>query len=662
MGRATLLSLGFDVARRGGRAGMARLLLMTAGLCVGATLILGAFGVNQAIDARHRREIARTGEEGEGLRGDVTLIWPLGTTFRGERVLSIAVMSRGDGPVPAGIPRIPSPGEAFVSPSLGALLETPAGALLRRRVPGKVVGVIGDEGLLYPGEMIGYVSPPASVQGRVSDAVPIANFTKIRSTKGTVDTTRLALLSVLGLAFLAPIALFLLIVIRVGSMARERTWAAMRLVGATRVQIRLIAAVEVGLAAFGGSLLALPFFLWISPLFELIPITDYRWFSSDVRPTISSALLVVAGLPILSVLVTVSSLRKVNMSPLGVVRPVSRRPRTTVPLVVLMSGLASLLAVGLRPNSIELNALLLAMLVLGIAGVLGGALAVAPGVAWQAARRVAAAGPRPSVLLGARRLQLEPRETTRMVGGIALLVTLVSLVQTVALTSGSEDMSGNEPLDLATTDVLAVAHGREGMLSRLGSVHGVLAVRPTRRLSDGSVCAKPCAAILSTDGDPATVERVRNKLAWTGSAETTSEMRSSAAKTNALSVVGLTELAILLIFIVTSAGLLVSVVESLAERKRPFAILSAVGVPIGVLRGAVMVQAAFPLIAGIVVGGTAGLLSSWMLLRALSEPTVLPIAATLRIGAAAVAVGLAVSLAATPWLSSLRRPEYLRRE
>jgi hypothetical protein len=527
-------------------------------------------------------------------------------------------------------------------------------------VPGNVVGVIRDEGLLYPGEMIGYVSPPNTLQERVSEAVPIANFTRVQSTKRPVDLTRVALLSVLGLAFLAPIVLFLLIVIRVGSMARERTWAAMRLVGATRAQIRLIAAVEVGLAAFGGSLLAVPFYLWVSSLFELIPITDYRWFSSDVRPTFSSALLVVVGLPALSVLVTVSSLRKVNVSPLGVVRPVSRRPRTTIPLAVLMGGLALLLAVGLRPRTIELNALLLAMLVVGIAGVLVGALAIAPGLAWQASRRVAATGARPSILLGARRLQLEPRETSRMVGGIALLVTLVSLVQTVALTSGSGRVWGKDGLDLATTDVLAVAHGHEGMLSRLGSVRGVLSVRPTRRLADGSVCAEPCAAILGTDGNPATVERVRNRLAWIGSAETSSETRSSAASTNALSLVGLTELAIVLILIVTSAGLLVSVVDSLAERKRPLAILSAVGVPVGVLRGAVTVQTAFPLIAGIVVGSAAGLLSSWMLLRALSEPVLLPVAATLRIAAVAIAVGLAASFAATPWLRSLRRPEYFR--
>lgn len=185
-------------------------------------------------------------------------------------------------------------------------------------------------------------------------------------------------------------------------------------------------------------------------------------------------------------------------------------------------------------------------------------------------------------------------------------------------------------------------------------------MRPTRRLADGSVCAKPCAAILGTDGDPATIERVRNQLAWTGSAETSSEIRSSTARTNALELVGLTELAILLIFIVTSAGLLVSVVESLVERKRPFAILSAVGVPTGVLRGAITVQAVFPLVAGIGVGGAAGLLSSWLLLRALDEPTVLPIAATLRIAAAAVAVGLTISVSATPWLRSVCRPEYLR--
>ena len=76
------------------------------------------------------------------------------TTFRDDRVRGRLLRPEGpDAPLPPGVARLPGPGELVVSPALARRLRDP---LLRDRIPGRVVGTIGDAGLVGPAELAYY--------------------------------------------------------------------------------------------------------------------------------------------------------------------------------------------------------------------------------------------------------------------------------------------------------------------------------------------------------------------------------------------------------------------------------------------------------------------------------------------------------------------------
>ncbi|KOT38901.1 hypothetical protein ADK84_16070, partial [Streptomyces sp. NRRL WC-3701] len=81
----------------------------------------------------------------------------VGSQFRGDRVDGRLLRPEGSHPVlPPGVDKMPGRGEAVVSPALKELLESPDRELLHDRLPYRVVGTIGQAGVIGPSEYYYY--------------------------------------------------------------------------------------------------------------------------------------------------------------------------------------------------------------------------------------------------------------------------------------------------------------------------------------------------------------------------------------------------------------------------------------------------------------------------------------------------------------------------
>jgi hypothetical protein len=212
--------------------------------------------------------------------------------------------------------------------------------------------------------------------------------------------------------------------LRVGSVARDRRLASLRLAGATPRDVRVIAAVEAGGAAIAGGLLAGPVYLFVWLLAGVLPPAGARMLDApDALDLLAWAVLVpLAG--IAGAFAGAAVHGRAVVEPLGV----RRRSRPPAPgpasLAVLMSGVVLVVAVmvGLplvADHSDQLGLLILAMIGLLLAAFAGGPRLVLACARLLGRRRGAEA------LLAGRHLRADARSAGRVAG--VLLVCGIAL-------------------------------------------------------------------------------------------------------------------------------------------------------------------------------------------------------------------------------------------
>ncbi len=145
----------------------------------------------------------------------------------------------------------------------------------------------------------------------------------------------LVLLTVPVLAFAAQCA-------RLGAPARDRRLAAYRLAGATPRQAVWLAGAETGVAAVAGSAVGLVVYVVLRSLLDHPDANGQLLVPADVLPPLWSIVLISAGLPVLASLAAAWLMRKVIITPLGVVRRV-RRDRAPRPWPGVMVAIALLI-------------------------------------------------------------------------------------------------------------------------------------------------------------------------------------------------------------------------------------------------------------------------------------------------------------------------------
>jgi hypothetical protein len=493
---ASTLGLGLRLAVGRGRPGLIRLMLMTAGVALGVALVTGGLGIAPALDARRAREFARIPAFPGTFEGSFEdapppadhLLWSPSSDRIGDRgLVRFTVAGVGAAPVPPGLSRLPKEGEKVVSPALARMLSTPLGRIASERIPGRVIGLVGPEGLLHPDELVVYVGArPASLRSEHAyRAIGFGEDSGHRRDPIPLDVKVLIVVGVVGL--LVPTLVFVVTSTRLSAASRERRLAAMRLVGATPGQTRLVAAVESGVSAVAGSVLGVLLFFAFRPVVARISLGGYQWFPSDIAPPVGQVLAVLIAAPLLAVLATLVGLRRLMVSPLGVARRARVRRAGPVRLVLLAAGLAGLGLCWMAREAIREGG---SSSLLAVGGsffvVLVGVAAVAPWLGAAAAPLLTLGERGLGALVGARRLQADPTAAGRVVGAMSLLVCAAGVVLAL-VPPAIERRTTESDIAMDLPPAAVAVEGSTPVDSRsigraLRSVEGVAAVAPLSAL------------------------------------------------------------------------------------------------------------------------------------------------------------------------------------
>jgi NADH:ubiquinone oxidoreductase subunit 3 (subunit A) len=231
-----------------------------------------------------------------------------------------------------------------------------------------------------------------------------------------------------GVLVTVPALLLLYQAVRLGSATRDRRLAALRVVGATGPEARVLGAVEVGLPAAVGALLGAGAYGLVQlvlgdPGVPVDPDSDstmssFRLLPTSVRPSWLEVLLVVAAVTVVGAAIGWRTSRLVTTTPMAVTRRQARPAPTPWGLVAVA---AAALVLFLTWTSDQFGAIVLlgsvAVATLGVTG-------LAPWLGHRTARLVETRTRSSTMLLAARRVVTDPRAAGRAaaaVGAVALV-------------------------------------------------------------------------------------------------------------------------------------------------------------------------------------------------------------------------------------------------
>ncbi|MFE1348591.1 FtsX-like permease family protein [Streptomyces sp. NPDC058757] len=474
------LALGARFATGGGRSGVLRTLLTALGVGFGTALLLLASSLPNMFFQREVRESARAPDAShrtiEEPGAGTFLYYTQYSSYRGASLSGLLLKPEGpEAPVPPGTDRVPAAGEMLVSPALGRLLDSPGGTLLQKRLPYRIAGTIGEAGLIGPNELRYVAHAPFLTTDnydgrgkRYGWSVP----------EEPTNAFLLLLVVIAYVVLLLPVLVFIATAARFGGEQRDRRLAALRLVGADNATTRRIAAGESLAGALLGLAVGAGLFLAARQFAGTVEIWDVNAFPSDVVPQTLLALLVLAVVPVASVVVTLLALRGVAIEPLGVVRTSTpRRRRLWWRLLILAAG-AALLAPAIGDIRVEDTTIDTVTIGAGTVLVLIGLTGLLPWLVEAVVKRLRG-GP-VSWQLAVRRLQLSSGTAARAVSGIVVAaagaIALQMLFQSMEHTFTAETGEDTSRAQLVTT--LNARNGDEARrtIDRLGTVEGVTGV------------------------------------------------------------------------------------------------------------------------------------------------------------------------------------------
>jgi hypothetical protein len=231
-----------------------------------------------------------------------------------------------------------------------------------------------------------------------------------------------------GAALLAiPVFAFAVQALRVGSIARDRRMAALRLAGATPRDVRLVAAAEAGAATFAGGVFAIWLFtlLWLA--LGVLPPNDLELMTAPDLLDAAVWIVVVVLLAVAGALAGAAVQSRVVAEPLGVFRRARAGRPGRVRFLVISAGFVLIVVTAAATFSGRIDS------TLGALGIIAGFIVSATGAGTMlvlfVARRLQR-GPRAEDLLAGWRLEAAPQAAGRvavvlLLCGVAIGVELV---------------------------------------------------------------------------------------------------------------------------------------------------------------------------------------------------------------------------------------------
>ncbi|MGW2274606.1 ABC transporter permease [Streptomyces yangpuensis] len=478
------LGMGARFAFGGGREGWIRTLLTGVGVGLGVALLLISTAIPGALTARYERGDARStmhSDTADAPGPDTLLYARIGQTYHRKDIEGHVLRAEGpDAPLPPGLKKIPGPGEMALSPALDQLLKSSEGALLRERLDGPVSEIVGDRGLVGPGELLFYLGSDTLTKNGPDDhrVERITSF-GYEADRDTLDPVLMLMVVLTFVALLMPVAVFIATAVRFGGERRDRRLAALRLVGADSRMVRRIAAGEALAGSLVGLVLGTGFFAVGRSLVGSVSLQQRSVFPADLDPAPWLVVLVALAVPAAAVAVTLFALRGVVIEPLGVVRTAGpSRRRIWWRLLLPLVGLGLLVPMDGRGNDHgRFNQWQVSG---GVVLLLVGITVLLP---WLLERFVGRMSGGPvSWQLAVRRLQVSSGSAARLVNGIAVAVAgAIALQMLFAGVEGDYTRSTGQDPSRAAVAVMAnrASDAPIGDLAqRIASVEGVTRAVP----------------------------------------------------------------------------------------------------------------------------------------------------------------------------------------
>ncbi|MFC4492861.1 ABC transporter permease [Streptomyces ovatisporus] len=503
------LAMGARFATSGGRQGWLRTLLTAVGVALGVAVLLLAAAVPEIAAGFDAREQARSGaflaarEDAEPTEYTV-LTKDANTHYRGDDLYGRLMQADGGSPAkPPGLRDIPAAGELVVSPALKRLLASPEGEHLAERLDGRVTGVIGEDGLLGPGELAFYKG--ADDLSVAQGASRVDDFSAAQPDEAPLDPVLVLLIVVACAVLVMPVAVFIATAVRFGGEQRDTRLAALRLVGADAATTRRMAAGESLVGAVLGVLLGGWFFLLGRVFIGKIELFGFSVHPADVAPATGLGILIVLGVPVTAVAVTIVALRGVAIEPLGLVRKSEQRARRVWwRLLPPVAGAALLLplAGSVTGDDASVSGV---QVTAAVVLLLGGVALLLP---WLVERIVGRLRGGPvSWQLATRRLQFSSGNASRAVSGITIAVAgAIALQMLFAAVETDQTLKGDDGPEKRTLANIYGPHTTPGRaealtakLERAGGVREVTgflqAYEPVKREEMAGIAVGRCATL-----------------------------------------------------------------------------------------------------------------------------------------------------------------------
>ena len=611
----TTWALTWRLTRAGGRTGLLATGLAVAAAAVSTTLLLLCVAMNLGFQHRADRTDWRNPVESSR----PVAVEAVGTTFTGGAPVTVVDVARLPGraaPAPPGLGRFPGPGELWVSPALGALLDRlPAD---RHPVPGTPTGTLGRAALAHPGELVAVIghrpgdpvvtaerAPDPRRAGDIVSPTRVASFTGAPLTDGTGRMYE-SLARVATVLVIVPLLVLAASAARLSVSRRDQRLAALRLIGATPGRVAAMTAAEALLTGAAGALLGAVGYAVLLPPVASLPLAGGAWYPADLWIGALPLPAVMAGVVALVVVSALAGLRQVVVGPLGVARRSRSRGASVVRAVVFVAVVAGYGWISKEygsDDSLALYAFAAVFLALAVIG---------PWVVRLLGRIVTALAKRPATLLAGRRLLDDPKAAWRIVSGLTLAGFVAGFFA------------------LLTLDVAPPWGGRPDQLAIAAPVHKVTQVR---KQAEQRLRAAGVSAVVGVDdgfvataaydsrqvtatvlGGPAELDRARTALTGLTPDQyplTTIDVNWSETQfTQDFTTLTRVVLVVTFTVAITSAG--ITTAAAVLDRRRTYALLHLAGTPLRVLDAArnretlipVTVLAGGAVAAGLLCGGS----------------------------------------------------------
>ena len=344
------MSVSWMLLQKSGRQSFARLGLTTAAVALGIVLVCGFMaGINglmrraggSAISlAAHqasRKEASQQPINGvEPLR--ISNVARLGNAskWHGQLIQTYSIYGTAKSPQFAKL-KTPGPGEYYLSRALAdAVAQYPEDNILSRF--GKNTNYLG----VLPSEYT--ASPDALMMVRGASAEEVAASDDVAKAQGQasyfanvyrtdangltsnvgLDPISIIVLGIGGTILLFPIVIFVSVATQLGAAQREKRYAALRLIGATKRQVGRVLILESLLASVVGVLIGLGVFWLLQTPLQQFKMDGMRFNPGDLALTAGQYALIIGLTLGLTTFVNWRRMRRAQISPLGVSRSIEK--------------------------------------------------------------------------------------------------------------------------------------------------------------------------------------------------------------------------------------------------------------------------------------------------------------------------------------------------